>query len=166
MVLNESLAPERRLASHYGSQLEEHWRRNVEHVQSFDVQTASWFLGRPDLATGRALKDRDEEEDKVEHGVYDDQALSEPVADIATDGAEDSKDQEQDGTFCVEDRDRVDNVSIIGVLAYVNECVIISAPKASQDPLSSDIGLARNRYSTYGYHHLDRQHTNQLLRRP
>ena len=92
--------------------------------------------------------------------------MSEPVADIAVDGAEDSKEQEQDGTFCVEDRDRVDNVSIIGVLAYVNKCVIISTSKASQDPLSSGIGLARNRDSTCGYHHRDWQYTNQLLPGP
>ena len=144
MVLKETLAPKKRLASNYRAQLEERWRRNIKYVQSVDVQTVSWLLGRPDLATGRALKDRDEEEGKVEHGIYDDQALTEPVADIAPDGAEDSKDQEQDGTFCVEDRDRVDNVSIIGVLAYVNECVILSTPKASQDPLSSDTGLGRD----------------------
>lgn len=92
MVLNETFAPEKRLASHYGAQLEERWLRNVEYVQSFDVQTASWFLGRPDLATGRALKHRDEEEGKVEHGVYDDQALTEPVAEFSLDRAEDSKD--------------------------------------------------------------------------
>ena len=117
MLLNETPAPKKRLASRYGAQLEEPWRQNVENVQSFDVQTASWFLRRPDLATGRAQKDRDEEQGKIEHGVYDDQALSKPVADIAVYGAENSKDQEQDRKFCVEDRDRVDHVSIISVLA-------------------------------------------------
>ena len=69
MLLNETRAPKKRLASRYGAQLEERWRQNVKYVQSFDVQTASWFLGRPDLATGRALKDRDEEEGKIKHGV-------------------------------------------------------------------------------------------------
>ena len=61
----------------------------------------------------------DEELGEVEYCVDQDQALTEPVADIALDGAEDSKDQEQDGTFCVEDRDRVDDVSMIAVLAML-----------------------------------------------
>ena len=87
--------------------------------QGIDVQTAPRLLGRPDLDTWGALKDRDEEEGEIEHCIHDDQGLTEPIADVALDGTKDSNDQEQYGAFCEEERYAIDDVCIIAELSML-----------------------------------------------
>lgn len=104
------------------------------------------------------MEDGNEKEGEIEHRVRDNQALTEPMADVAFDGTEDSKDQEQDGVFCGEDRNTVDDVFIIGELSVlVDVCVILGIRSDMQDSLSSGIGHANSKDSTCGCHHRECQ---------
>ena len=47
-------------------------------------------LGYPDLVARRALEEGDEKVDGVECSIYDDESLTEPITDMALDGAEDT----------------------------------------------------------------------------
>ena len=117
------------------------------------------FFVHPDLAPWRALEDGYEEKDGVEDGVYENEALGEPPAYVAVDGAKDPDDEEEDRTFGEEEGEAVDGVGVVGELSQIYHClwILIGLRTLGDGSLgrglpSAGIGHASHRDSTCECH--------------